>query len=217
MRIAAATAALALVATPTATAPNAIAFFTARDGLAGTKHGISLTVDGGRVWRQVRRTARPVVSIRILGSTSYATFDDGETLMSSDRGRRWQLSTTPIPVPPAPCPPGVPATSANQVVFTPAGKEYALCVGQPAAGSQSKFVYEAVNGAWRLIAATPGTGPAHGGISLYGYPQGIAMADNGFGLLWESRGTLYVTRDGGHHWLGLPKVAVPEIDFSGSG
>jgi photosystem II stability/assembly factor-like uncharacterized protein len=39
------------------------------------------------------------------------------------------------------------------------------------------------------------------------------MARDGFGLIWESRGTLYVTRDGGSHWTGLPKVARPEVDF----
>ena len=43
------------------------------------------------------------------------------------------------------------------------------------------------------------------------------MADDGFGLIWESRGTLYVTRDGGYQWTGLPKIAVPERDFGHSG
>ena len=34
--------------------------------------------------------------------------------------------------------------------------------------------------------------PGYGGISLYGYPLGIAMAADGFGVIWELRGTLYV-------------------------
>ncbi|HUJ55626.1 MAG TPA: hypothetical protein VLW49_06525 [Gaiellaceae bacterium] len=55
------------------------------------------------------------------------------------------------------------------------------------------------------------------GLSSFGYPVGMAMADNGFGLIWESRGTLYVTRDGGTRWLGEPHVAPPEIDFGLSG
>jgi len=33
----------------------------------------------------------------------------------------------------------------------------------------------------------------------------------------ESRGTLYVTRDGGDHWNGRTDVAMPEIDFGGGG
>jgi photosystem II stability/assembly factor-like uncharacterized protein len=43
------------------------------------------------------------------------------------------------------------------------------------------------------------------------------MAADGFGVIWESRGTLYETRDGGVHWIGLPKTARPEVDFGGSG
>jgi photosystem II stability/assembly factor-like uncharacterized protein len=43
------------------------------------------------------------------------------------------------------------------------------------------------------------------------------MARDGFGVIWESRGTLYLTRDGGSHWIGLPKVARPEQEFGLSG
>jgi len=78
-----------------------------------------------------------------------------------------------------------------------------------------KAVYRLNANGWKRVAWTPLPPPKHGygGIGLYGYPQGIAMADDGFGIIWESRGTLYVTRDGGSHWLGLPRVAQPEVDF----
>src|SRR5260370_13535143 len=66
----------------------------------------------------------------------------------------------------------------------------------------------------RVYARAAGHG--YGGISSYGYPIGIAMARDGFGVIWESRGTLYVTRDGGSHWIALPKVARPEEDFGAS-
>jgi hypothetical protein len=63
-------------------------------------------------------------------------------------------------------------------------------------------------------------GPARGGISSYGYAAGISGVPSprgseisGFGIIWETRGTLYVTRDGGHHWHAIPKVARPEVDF----
>ncbi len=39
------------------------------------------------------------------------------------------------------------------------------------------------------------------------------MRGGSFGIIWESRGTLYVTRDGGRRWHALPKVAQPELDF----
>jgi hypothetical protein len=56
-------------------------------------------------------------------------------------------------------------------------------------------------------------GHARGQISSYGYPEGIAGGYGRFGIIWESRGTLYITHDGGHHWYPRPKVARPEIDF----
>ncbi len=49
----------------------------------------------------------------------------------------------------------------------------------------------------------------------YGYPDGLAFAPDGWGLLTESRGTLYVTRDGGTHFHAEPHVAHPEADFAG--
>jgi photosystem II stability/assembly factor-like uncharacterized protein len=79
-----------------------------------------------------------------------------------------------------------------------------------------KAVYRLTARGWRRVAWTTLAGRAHGGISSYGYPLGLAMADDGFGLIWESRGTLYVTRDGGSHWRGLPRVAEPEVDFGRS-
>jgi photosystem II stability/assembly factor-like uncharacterized protein len=92
-----------------------------------------------------------------------------------------------------------------------------VCLGQPGAGNEEKAVFRTSDGgrSWR-----PGAAAiiyphrlVHGGLSGYGYPQGIALAQDGFGILWESRGTLYVTRDGGTHWTAEPHVARPEIDF----
>jgi hypothetical protein len=56
---------------------------------------------------------------------------------------------------------------------------------------------------------------SRGDISSYGYPLGIAGGERprSFGIIWESHGTLYVTRDGGHEWHALPKVSRPEEDF----
>jgi photosystem II stability/assembly factor-like uncharacterized protein len=54
------------------------------------------------------------------------------------------------------------------------------------------------------------------GLGEYGYVAGVAMARDGFGIIWESRGTLYVTRNGGSDWTGLTQVAAPEVDFGTS-
>src|SRR5207248_4385819 len=96
---------------------------------------------------------------------------------------------------------------------------WALCTTQGGAGNMGKAVYRLTTHGWKRVAYTafPGTRGSYGGISSYGYPQGIAMARDGFGLIWESRGTLYVTRDGGSHWVAEPAVARPEVDFGVSG
>ena len=52
-----------------------------------------------------------------------------------------------------------------------------------------------------------------GGLTIMGYPAGIAFASNGFGLMWESRGTLYVTRDGGTNWKAHSRFAQFDVDF----
>jgi photosystem II stability/assembly factor-like uncharacterized protein len=91
-----------------------------------------------------------------------------------------------------------------------------LCGGQPGAGNEAKSVYRTADGGrtWRELASTPMTGRApRGGIGSIGYPAGISFARNGFGLMWESRGTLYVTRDGGKTWSTHTRFAVFDVDF----
>jgi photosystem II stability/assembly factor-like uncharacterized protein len=159
-----------------------------------------------------------VVAVWYAGPTAWALYDDGTTLRSTEGGRGWRAA--PAPALPSPCPPNGIPQPASAVVVTPSGEEWALCVNEPGAGNEGKAVYRRVAGRWRAIAWTSYPGPGsgtRGGISEYGYPQGLAMAGDGFGLLWESRGTLYVTRDGGVRWTALPKVAQPEVDFGAAG
>jgi hypothetical protein len=232
LALAGALAGTALAAKPgrVALAPNAIAFRDARHGLMGTgwlgcesstfgcklQGTISRTSDGGKTWTVALRSRRPVVWVSVDGTTGWARYDDGENLRSIDGGKTWRPAVGPNPVA-SPCPPGL-DLSANQTVTTPGGKAWALCAGQGAAGSMSKAVYRLGVSGWKRIAYTPLVGKGKvGGISAYGYPEGMAMADEGLGLIWESRGTLYVTRDGGYHWIGEPHVARPEVDFGISG
>jgi len=35
---------------------------------------------------------------------------------------------------------------------------------------------------------------------VFGYPAGISFTRSGRGLLWEARGVVYLTEDGGRHW-----------------
>lgn len=138
----------------------------------------------------------------------WARLDDGETLRSGDGGRRWQPAAAQ----------GWPAASTCPIGYyvgiNAGAATWSLCTTEPGAGNQGKAVYRDEATGWVRVASTAIQGRSRGGISSYGYPIGIAGADRGgFGIIWESRGTLYVTRNGGRHWVGQPKVAEPELDF----
>jgi len=205
----------------TALTPNAIAFASPARGIAGggwtscptfgcpSAGTVSLTDDGGRTWRVALRTRRPVVAVATAGGIDRAELAGGRWLESRDGGRSWRRAAAPVR-PRPPCARG--ANTAPDVDRVVAGA-WALCVGQPGAGNEAKAVFRRVHGRWRRIAWTSVLGRAVGGIASYGYPLGLTMARNGFGIIWESRGTLYVTRDGGYRWRALPRVARPERDF----
>jgi len=204
--------------------PNAVAFRDSVHGVLGggwencadpalhchLRGAISITTDGGETWRVVRRTPRPVVALTRSGSDYVARYDDGETLRSRS-GRTWNpapLSTAGINTLFSVCPQGM-------TVGENAGDaDWSLCTTQPGAGNQGKAVYRDLTHGWVRVAYTPmAAAKGHGGISSYGYPVGIAGNDDGFGLIWETRGTLYSTSDGGRDWHPHPKVVRPEIDF----
>jgi photosystem II stability/assembly factor-like uncharacterized protein len=206
--------------------PNAVAFRDPLHGVLGSgwegcvnrawncrpSGAISVTADGGRTWTVVRRTARPVVSLLRDGDAYVATLDDGERLRSAEGGRVWRPSSPSTGA-------GLPASSVcpqGMLVGANAGAgDWSLCTTEGGAGDQGKSVYRNLpDRGWVRVAWTGLTSTAaQGGISAYGYPLGIAGNDDGFGLIWESRGTLYVTRDGGRDWQALPKVVRPELDF----
>jgi photosystem II stability/assembly factor-like uncharacterized protein len=68
--------------------PLAIAFRDPAHGVLGTSRTIELTADGGKTWKVVLRTPRPVVSVSFFDGDEWARYDDGENLRSTDGGRR---------------------------------------------------------------------------------------------------------------------------------
>lgn len=200
--------------------PNAVAFADRLHGVLGTglescantafhcrlQGTLSATSDGGETWHVIRRTPSPVLAVAFFHDVYYATLADGETLWG--RGRDWRrqghVSFRGY------CPKGWSAGTSADIVDTNIERPWSVCSSVPGAGNEAKAVYRGK----KRVAFTPFS--AHGGsggISVYGYPTGIAGAGGGFGIIWESRGTLYVTRDGGYHWHALPKIAQPELDF----
>ena len=184
--------------------PTAVAFRNAADGWLGTTRDIEVTRDGGRTWRVVFRTPRPVASLAFDPSgRPRAILDDGENL----GGPRWQPARV-LEAPFSPC-------SMSEARFS---GDWALCIGQGSAGSGEKAVYRLTPNGWKRVAwALLGPTLTTRGITAQGYAVGIAMADDGFGIIWESRGPLLVTHDGGSRWLALPKIGVPEVDFGIAG
>jgi photosystem II stability/assembly factor-like uncharacterized protein len=185
--------------------PTAVAFRNASDGLLGTTRGIEATRDGGRTWRVVFRTPQPVSWLGYdPGGRPRAILDDGENL----GGPRWRPERPLEQL--TPCPAGV-----NRAVRS---DDWVLCIGQGSAGSGEKAVYRLTpNGPKRLAWAFLGPTLTMHGITSQGYAVGLAMAHDGFGIIWQARGPLLVTRDGGSAWLGLPEVGIPEIDWGISG
>jgi hypothetical protein len=202
--------------------PNAVDFLDRRHGLLGTgwegcgnpawhcrlRGTISRTADGGKTWQVVLRTRRPVVAVAYFHDAVYARLDDGRTLEAGSDARNWQRrSRLPFK---GYCPKSWRAGFTADLVDTNIDAPWSICVGRPGAGNEAKAVYRGT----RRVAFTPlGSHGGYGGIGVYGYPAGISGTHGGLGIIWETRGTLYLTRDGGHHWHALPKVARPEIDF----
>jgi hypothetical protein len=184
--------------------PAAVAFRNADDGILAVGRTIQATSDGGRTWRVVFRTSRGVADVSYdRTGRPRAILDDGENL----GGPRWQPETT-LDERFSPC-------TGTHADFTDA---WVLCVGQGSAGSGEKSVYRLTRNGWKRLAwALLAPKLSSHGITAQGYAVGMAMAHDGFGIIWESRGPLLATRDGGSRWLGLPAVAVPEVDFGISG
>ena len=195
--------------------PNTVAFRgDGRYGIVGTGsqysgHAggtISLTWDGGRTWRVVRRTKSPVIYAAWFHDSFYVQLLNGLTLRG--RGHSWERN--PGHLFDASCWGWYSQGVTADIVDTNEVRPWSVCVGQGGAGMEAKAVYRGA----KRVAYTPMTGGhARGQISSYGYPEGIAGGYGQFGIIWESRGTLYITHDGGHHWYPHPKVARPEVDF----
>jgi photosystem II stability/assembly factor-like uncharacterized protein len=172
------------------------------------------TLDGGKTWQKVPADStvnwlNPQVGVRFRSSDSHGALG---MLVTRNGGRTWTRQRDP-------CQKGDVAFNASADLAT-AERWWIVCEGQGGAGNEDKAIYRTTDGGktWQAGAATVFAGKGeheHGGISSYGYPEGLAFAPDGWGLLTESRGTLYVTRDGGMHFHAEPNVAHPEVDFAG--
>ena len=214
-----------------------------RHGLFTRGKAVWLTTDGGNSFRVVLRTSTPIAGMQAFGRAgaivdlrrpqALRTLDGGRTwrrfthrfdadfatpktglgfrtgrfefvrglVLTTDGGASWQRRRSP-------CERFVSFAAAVELVTPRLG--WIVCAGQPGTGQQLKAVYRTTDAGktWQR---------AHGDLTSSGYAWGAAFARDGFGLVWESRGTLYVTRDGGGRWTPKPRFARPELDFGGGG
>jgi photosystem II stability/assembly factor-like uncharacterized protein len=167
------------------------------------------TEDGGRTWAAIAGAfASPSFADRLHGLACGGGCPDTHApVATDDGGRHWHRVI-------AACA-GHAAWRVQGVALVTPTHGWALCVGEGGAGNEGKALSETRNGGrtWTRLLGVEIGGASRGGVSSYGYPLGIAFAANGVGLMWESRGTLYQTRDGGRRWTPLASVARPEVDF----
>lgn len=186
----------------------------------GTNDAIALarshawrTLDRGRTWQRWDEhpggsAELPWLSwptARIAYGTMLGAHGRVSLLVTNDAARTWTRRKGPC-------------TATGALIDFPTPRAgWLVCLGEPGAGNEEKAVFRTRDGGrtWQEGASAEGMNHPRerGGIPLLGYPAGIAFAPNGFGLMWESRGTVYVTRDGGKNWQGQPRLARFDVDF----
>lgn len=190
---------------------------------------ILLSTNRGRTWRMTRRQPEKPLrpSVAIIGeqlacpdlrgpcpvpndfSGALAVTENGHLLATRNGGQTWKRLKGPCP---RTVRQGISVTTIVSVSVT-TRREWAVCTSQGGAGNEAKAIYRSSNGGktWRLLVNVPITGRSSHGLASYGYPAGTSFSSEGSGLLWESRGFLYLTQDGGSNWRKLG-VAATDVD-----
>jgi len=175
-----------------------------REVWAGTGTDVLESRDAGMSWRRVLRF--PAAAIAFADQRNGWLLPAGvrvdrprPLLATASGGADWRQISGPCRRP-----------WATVALARPTARQgWVACTTEAAAGTQGKEIWSTsdAGATWRLRALTgfpglPGaTGQRNrGDIPAFGYVTGIAFLADGRGWLWEDRGWLLMTRDGGTHW-----------------
>jgi photosystem II stability/assembly factor-like uncharacterized protein len=185
-----------------------------REVWASTGASVIESRDGGLSWRRV--FARPAL-------VSFATPADGwrdaadstvnhpqPLLATRNGGRSWQTRTNPCRGEFSPL---------VALSFASPTRGWLVCVTQGGTGFQGKEVWQTNDGGrrWQLRSRVHPIGPPRPGLQLgnlpgFGYPTGVSFLPDGHGWLWEDRGWLLVTNDGGRRWHKSPITKADQVE-----
>ncbi len=172
---------------------------------ADCRRVLERTADGGRTWQTVNFTDQFGDPSFVTPSLGWAAASSGftsklapaGTLLTTNGGRTWHSRPGP-----ADCQGR--GWYLRALSFPTAAQGYALCDGQATGGSQDKAVFTTADGGktWtrRAHALSLGGEGGDSGISINGYPAGIFFLPDGHGWIWQSRGNLLASTDGGATW-----------------
>lgn len=183
------------------------------DAIALARSHAWRTLDGGRTWHRWDEHPGGSAELswlswptaRIAYGTMLGAHGRVSLLVTKNAARSWTHRKGPC-------------KATGVLIDFPTPRDgWLVCVRMLGVGNAEKAVFRTQDGGrtWHEGAAAWGMNhpTERGGLPLLGYPAGIVFAPNGFGLMWESRGTVYVTRDGGNQWQGQPHVARFDVDF----
>jgi|GEM_PF-6993010 len=188
------------------------------DAPTGCQPALFASRDGGRTWE--KRSDVGIGSLSFVdemhgwgvSGALFPAVSTGSVLrFTVDGGRTWADS----PIDPCPSKAYWPVG----VSFTDLKHGWVGCEGQASAGLGGKAVVRTTDGGrtWTLLANANGfydpTIPAVGAISESDYLSGIAIRASGAGLIWEGRGGIQWTSDGGRTW----SASQLEVDTNNAG
>lgn len=181
---------------------------------ASTGASVIESRDGGSSWR--RMLSRPAAAI------GFATANDGwligtggtfghprPLLATRDGGHTWRRIA-------GPCRGDFGIVAA--VAPVSASRGWTVCTTQSGTGFQGKAIWQTDDGGahWRLRSRVHPIGPPKpalrvGAIDGFGYVTGMQFLPGGQGWLWEDRGWLLTTTDGGLDWRKSPLTKPDQI------